>query len=350
MPIEPGLEQIRFLGIDCRAGAATRAIRRIAPQSVVASCASGAGVADPATRRPISIGQHVVFLLRNRELVLLHRLLALQQRHALAMPLGVFPRDRRRFAVADIVRQLAPPQRSRQVLLLGREFTDGTTQGVGHILETDLEIDQCVVEDACLTSTQATQPLLVQQAVEPGFELIESHNGVKCYRPMVSLGTMRPLALAAPITLLLLAGCNLSERATRCGIAALAGPTMLLEEFTHPGKTMGAVTVAMPEVLPVRFAAGAAQRGLVGQTDSTWIVGVDGPFPPVAEKSFGVLLVDPVAGPRGVLLYEGPPIRGAPILGSVHVSDRVLPMIGLNTTVAAFEDSNCPLFPDSLRQ
>ncbi len=161
---------------------------------------------------------------------------------------------------------------------------------------------------------------------------------------------MRPNVLAAPLALLLLAGCNLSERATRCGIAALAGPTMLLEEFTHPGKTMAAVTVPMPEILPVRFTAGAAQRGIVGQTDSTWIVGVDGPFSPIPEKAFGVLLVDPVAGPRGVLLYEGPPIRGAPILGSVHVSDRILPMIALRTTVAAFEDGNCPLFPDSLRQ
>lgn len=266
------------------------------------------------------------------------------------MTISELARNRGRFAVVDVVGQLTSAKRGSQMLLLSSQFPDRAVERVGHVFETDLEIDQRVVEDARLTATEAAEPLLVQQAVESGLEFFESHSGVKCYRPMVSLGTMRLPALAAPIALLLLAGCSLSERATRCGIAALAGPTMLLEEFTHPGKTMATVTVPMPEVLPVRIAVGAAQRGLVGQTDSTWIVGVDGPFPPLPEKGFGILLVDPVVGPRGVLLYEGNPIRGAPILGSVHVSDRVLPMIGLRTTVAAFEDRNCPLFPDSLRQ
>lgn len=145
-----------------------------------------------------------------------------------------------------------------------------------------------------------------------------------------------------------LTGCGVSAKGTRCGIAALAGPTMLLEEFTKPGRTLGAVPEKMPEVLPVRLAAGPAQRGLVGKTDTAWVVGVDGPLPDKPVPGFGVLLVDPVNGPRGVLLYEGLPIRGAPILGTVHVGALVIPMIALKTTVAGFEEPRCPLFPDSL--
>lgn len=145
--------------------------------------------------------------------------------------------------------------------------------------------------------------------------------------------------------------CSLSDRGTRCGIAALAGPTMLLEEFTRPGRTLSELpATGMPEVLPVRMAAGSVQRGLVGRTDSAWVVGVDGPMPDKPVPGFGVMLVDPVVGPQGVLLYEGLPIPGAPTLGTVHVGTRVVPMIGLKTQAAAFQDARCPLFPDSLRR
>ena len=266
------------------------------PAGPPASSSSLPGPREPPTGNPVAVGQRVVFLLRKRELVLLHCLLALQEPDPLPMTISELARNRGRFAVVDVVGQLTSAKRGSQMLLLSSQFPDRAVERVGHVFETDLEIDQRVVEDARLTATEAAEPLLVQQAVESGLEFFESHSGVKCYRPMVSLGTMRLPALAAPIALLLLAGCSLSERATRCGIAALAGPTMLLEEFTHTGKTMATVTVPMPEVLPVRIAVGAAQRGLVGQTDSTWIVGVDGPFPPLPEKGFGILLVDPVVG------------------------------------------------------
>jgi hypothetical protein len=149
---------------------------------------------------------------------------------------------------------------------------------------------------------------------------------------------------------LLAGGCALSDRGTRCGIAALAGPTMILEEFTRPGRTLANLPDRMPEIVPVRIAAGAAQRGIVGRTDSNWVVGVDGPLPDKPIPGFGVMMVDPVAGPQGLLLYEGLPIPGAPVLGSVHVGARVVPMIGLETGVAAFQDARCPLFPDSLRR
>lgn len=146
------------------------------------------------------------------------------------------------------------------------------------------------------------------------------------------------------------AGCGATAKGTRCGIASVAGPTMLLEEFTKPGKTLSAIPASMPEVLPVRMAAGAVQRGLVGKTDTSWVVGVDGPMPATPVAGFGVLLVDPVKGPDGVLLYEGLPIRGAPILGTVHIGALVVPLIGLATQVVAFQDAGCPLFPDSLRR
>lgn len=156
------------------------------------------------------------------------------------------------------------------------------------------------------------------------------------------------LRIAAPIVLVVLAACGPGGQKTRCGIAALAGPGMLLEEFTRPGNTLGAAPAEMPEVLPVRMAAADAFRGLVGKTDSGWVVGVEGTLPPNTKPGFGVLVVDPVTGARGVVLYEGPPIPGAPVLGSVNLGQKDVPLLGLRATPAAFEEPGCPLFPDSL--
>jgi hypothetical protein len=156
----------------------------------------------------------------------------------------------------------------------------------------------------------------------------------------------RPLLLAA----VMLAGCGLSDGRTRCGITALAAPGLLLEEFTREGRTLGAAPESLPQALPVRFAAGSVWRGVVGRTDSGMVVGVEGDLPAGAQPGFGVLLVDPAGGPQGVVLYDGPPIPGAPKLGQVSVGTTMLPLLGLRAPVAGFQDARCPLFPDSLRR
>ncbi|MBM4188537.1 MAG: hypothetical protein FJ206_14635 [Gemmatimonadetes bacterium] len=147
----------------------------------------------------------------------------------------------------------------------------------------------------------------------------------------------------------LVAGCGVSGRGTKCGIAALAGPTMLLEEFTKPGTTIAALPETLPPSLVVRMVAGDAQRAIVGRTDSSWIVGVDGPLPGLDQAGFGVLLVDRLLGPQGILIYDGPPIPGAPVIGTINLDATNLPLIGLTTQTAGFQDGRCPFFPDSLK-
>jgi hypothetical protein len=80
------------------------------------------------------------------------------------------------------------------------------------------------------------------------------------------------------------------------------------------------------------------------------VVGVEGVLPPTPVVGFGVLVVNPQGEAQGVLLYEGNPIQGAPLLGSVNASGRDLPLIGLRVEVSRFEKPGCPIFPDSLRK
>src|ERR1044071_3037113 len=61
-----------------------------------------------------------------------------------------------------------------------------------------------------------------------------------------------------------------------CGLSAMAGQSLLLEEFTRPGKTLSAAPLEMPGTLPVRIALGPSLRAVAGRSDSALIVGVEG--------------------------------------------------------------------------
>lgn len=154
-----------------------------------------------------------------------------------------------------------------------------------------------------------------------------------------------------PVLLLVTLACAGEPRGTTaCGIVALAVPTLLLDQFRVEGRVLSVAPDFPPAVLPVRISAGPALRGVVSDPGTGLIVGVDGPLPPGAPSGFGVLVVDRVEGVRGVVLYEGPPIRGAPVIGQVATSLASIPLIGLELPFAEFDQAACPFFPDSLRR
>jgi hypothetical protein len=51
----------------------------------------------------------------------------------------------------------------------------------------------------------------------------------------------------------------------------------------------------------------------------------------------------------GVMVYEGDPIPGAPMLGQVSLAGGSIPLIGVQVDPEKIMDPNCPsLFPDSI--
>jgi hypothetical protein len=135
-----------------------------------------------------------------------------------------------------------------------------------------------------------------------------------------------------------------------CGFATVAGQSLLLEEFTRPGTTLSTLPADIPGVLPVRVALGPSFRAVAGRADSLLVVGIEGTLPATPVVGWGVLIVSPSGTPQGVLLYEGSPMQGAPRLGTVNAGATNLPLIGLQTDIARFQDATCPIFPDSLRR
>ncbi len=155
--------------------------------------------------------------------------------------------------------------------------------------------------------------------------------------------------LLVTLSILLVAGCDGQRQGgAACGIAALAGPTILLSEFGVPGQTLAATPSELPERLVARLAAGPAYRAVVGRADSTWVIGVEGTFEADDMPGFGVLVLDLSATAVGVMLFGGDPLEGAPILGEVSIGNEMIPLIGIKLNRVRFEDPACPFFPDSL--
>lgn len=155
------------------------------------------------------------------------------------------------------------------------------------------------------------------------------------------------------LTFLLTASCTSSSDrgpSAACGLAALAGPTALLGQFGISDQTLAVPPRTLPERLVVRSVAGLAYPAIVGRADSLWIIGVEGGLPPNVKPGFGVLVLDPREKARGVVLYEGTAVEGAPELGRVSVGDLTVPLIGIQLDPAKIEDPRCPLFPDSVIQ
>lgn len=155
---------------------------------------------------------------------------------------------------------------------------------------------------------------------------------------------MRPLL---PLLLLPAVACSPSG-APNCGIAHMAGATMILEQFGTPNQTLSSAPAALPERLVARLAAGPAYPAIVGRVDSLLAIGVEGALPPNVELGYGVLLLDPEGTARGVMLYEGDPIGGAPVLGTVTMGAVAKPLLGIQLATARYEDAACPAFPDSV--
>lgn len=158
---------------------------------------------------------------------------------------------------------------------------------------------------------------------------------------------MRRLLPAFPLLILL--GCSSGQAGGACGLSAIAGATMLLQEFGTPNQTLGAPPAKLPARLVARVAAGPAFESVVGRTaDSSWVIGVEGSIPEKIKPRFGVLILDPAGTARGVMIFESEPIRGAPEIGRLSMDTLMLPLLGIQLEPGRFEDPNCPLFPDSL--
>jgi hypothetical protein len=169
-------------------------------------------------------------------------------------------------------------------------------------------------------------------------------------RRRVILGAMRRIWLLGLLALVGACERSPSGGGAACGLASLAGPTALLTQFSVPRQTLSTAPRHLPERLVTRVVAGPAYSSVVGRSDSMLVIGVEGALPAGVKPGYGVLVLDQQENARGVMLYEGTPVEGAPTIGNISVGNATLPLIGIQLDPARIEDPRCPFFPDSARQ
>ena len=158
-----------------------------------------------------------------------------------------------------------------------------------------------------------------------------------------------PIRRLFPLLVFVAACGKAAERGNpACGLAALAGPTALLTQFSVPHQTLSKPPTKLPERLVARVVAGPALPAIVGRSDSLLVIGVEGTVPATIKPGYGVLVLDTAERPRGVMLFEGNPVEGAPPIGTVSLGSETLPLIGIALDPTRIEDPHCPFFPDSV--
>jgi hypothetical protein len=161
------------------------------------------------------------------------------------------------------------------------------------------------------------------------------------------------MRIARPLLLCLAAaacGGSADRPGVGCGIAAMATPGSVLAQFGVPQQTLSRPPASLPARLVARVAGGGTLPAIVGRTttaDSALLIGVEGQPEGEMALGYGVLLVNKSGVARGVMLFEGLPVEGAPTIGTVSMGTSSAPLIGVEADPGAYEDPACPIFPDS---
>jgi len=134
-----------------------------------------------------------------------------------------------------------------------------------------------------------------------------------------------------------------------CGISAMAGASMVLEQFAVPGKILTALPSGVAGVVPARVAGYGTARALAATGPSGAILGYEGEgFP--ATPGFALALVeDSLDTFMGVLIYDLEPPQSIPQLGTVSSASTTVPLFGLRVMWSAVSSERCPMFaqPDT---
>ena len=315
----------------------------------------------------LELGQQLAEIaLGESELLPLERQFLLEDANPLPMTGHELLGHLHRLRIGNLRRQAPAPLGGFQLLALQAERALGGGQCVAHRPHGDLRLDQRGVQLCGTGPGVPGRGVIGQELFEPGpqpfehggiVQVTESPNarerpGGRQGRRRVTFSSMRPSSSAASwisLALLGLTACGGGRTGGACGITAIAGATLLLQEFGTPNQTLSEPPRTLPSHLVARIAAGPAFLAEVGRTpDSAWVVGVEGSAPERTKPGFGVLVLDTAGKARGVMIYESVPIRGAPVIGKLNIDSLMLPLLGIQLNPARFEDPRCPLFPDSL--
>jgi hypothetical protein len=154
-------------------------------------------------------------------------------------------------------------------------------------------------------------------------------------------------ALLAGLTLLVAAACNRgSGGSPTCGIALLAGPSLITSQLTNARAVLTDPPRGLPDSLPAFVIQQKNDRGavIVGR-DAEGKVSMQFRGPAFPSRGYGLLVVDDTSQrAMGVLIIDQEEPRGHPAIGTVIGGSTALNLYGVLVDWASVNNPSCPLF------
>jgi hypothetical protein len=156
---------------------------------------------------------------------------------------------------------------------------------------------------------------------------------------------MHPVARGLAVALVL-AGCARdASRSPTCGIALIAGPSLIQQQLNNPRAVIPDPPRGLPESLPAMVVQQRAAHVTVGyDADGRIVMGYRGEgFP--TQGGYGLLVVDDTSQrAMGVLMLESEEPTHYPRLGTITGSGAAINLYGVRLDWAGVNNPRCPLF------
>ena len=149
---------------------------------------------------------------------------------------------------------------------------------------------------------------------------------------------------------LLVAACGRSGGSPTCGIAALAGPTLIVQQLTNARAVLTDPPRGVPDSLPALvillksrdYGAVLAGRDAEGKVSMQYR---GAGFP---ARGYGLLVVDDTSGrAMGVMVLDQEDPQGHPTIGTIIGGSVALNLYGVRVDWASVNNPRCSLFVGS---
>lgn len=165
---------------------------------------------------------------------------------------------------------------------------------------------------------------------------------------------MRRLALTLCSALAALAACGTGRSGSPvCGLALIAGPTMIYQQLSDPRMIITEAPRGLPSSLPARVGGQSAQGTVLvgyGQAPPRQLtLGYQGTNFPAPGAGYALLVVDDTSQRvEGVMIYDSNDPKAVQI-GTVvgPAGSNTIPLYGVRVDWSGVNNPKCPLLGDS---
>jgi hypothetical protein len=158
---------------------------------------------------------------------------------------------------------------------------------------------------------------------------------------------MYPVKRLVPLLLLVAAACNRgSSGSPTCGIALLAGPSLITSQLANARAVLTDPPRGIPDSLPAFVIQQKNDRGavIVGR-DAEGKVSMQFRGPSFPSRGYGLLVVDDTSQrAMGVLILDQEEPANHPAIGTIIGGGATLNIYGVRVDWASVNNPRCPLF------